>query len=590
MSARARHPPALAWSVALFAAYVALGWAGLQLLDPFNGAAVIWPAAGLAVGALVVSPRSAWPALAVAVLLANFVAQIAVRKSSLALSTEIAVVGVVQTLVAALIMGAIAEGPRPRIGSLRTVAALFVAAGIASTLAATGAAAGLSIDLGRAYGPSLVGWGLGNAIGMLVVVPLILALAHHEEDGPASRAEAYGLIALTGAVAAFVFVREPDSGLAVLSVGDLVVPFLLWCAIRAGARAATLGSLLLAAVSAICTMNDRGPFADLQYGAHGHAQLLQGFLATIVLTTLVVGAVVADHRRARAQVHRAQADLRTVFAHAPIGHAILDAHGALTETNAALTAITGYSGDELTALGCALARPGDREALACILAAKGGGSECPTEAEGEITIVHRDGHLVDVALYVAVLDGGAGGAPDRTLLQVIDVSARKQLESQLRELADHDPLTGLLNRRSFDRELAAHLERARRYGAEGAVLVVDLDQFKTINDTQGHHVGDELLVSVGALLRRRLRATDVVARLGGDEFAVLLLRADRAAAVVAARELVVAVRTELGVTISLGVAMVDATRTAGQLLVAADEAMYTVKAAGRDGHALPAPA
>ncbi len=108
------------------------------------------------------------------------------------------------------------------------------------------------------------------------------------------------------------------------------------------------------------------------------------------------------------------------------------------------------------------------------------------------------------------------------LLQVQDVTERRRYESELRYLADHDPLTGLLNRRAFARELEAHLEHVRRYGATGAAMVLDLDHFKNINDTLGHGTGDELIVALASALREELGERVAIARLGGDELALLI--------------------------------------------------------------------
>jgi diguanylate cyclase (GGDEF)-like protein len=170
--------------------------------------------------------------------------------------------------------------------------------------------------------------------------------------------------------------------------------------------------------------------------------------------------------------------------------------------------------------------------------------------------------------------------------------------SELRHLADHDALTGLLNRRRFEQELARHLAHVRRYGPEGAVLVLDLDGFKPVNDRFGHAAGDRLLARVAGVLRERLRATDVVARLGGDEFAILLPRADRSGAAAAAHSLVETVRAEAvpdhasGVTISVGIIAFDARAPVVPegVLAAADIAMYDAKAAGGDGWAFYAEA
>ena len=161
---------------------------------------------------------------------------------------------------------------------------------------------------------------------------------------------------------------------------------------------------------------------------------------------------------------------------------------------------------------------------------------------------------------------------------------------RLHHLADHDPLTGLLNRRSFERALEQHSAQVARYGAEGAVLVLDVDDFKAINDTLGHRAGDELLVTVAETVRSRLRGSDVVARLGGDELAALLPRATAQEAAVAAQEIVDGVRTEVEppsgpprrITASVGVAAFSEVLVGEDVVVAADLAMYAAKAAGRD--------
>ncbi len=181
------------------------------------------------------------------------------------------------------------------------------------------------------------------------------------------------------------------------------------------------------------------------------------------------------------------------------------------------------------------------------------------------------------------------GAPRQRLIQVQDITDRRRFEDQLQHMADHDPLTGLLNRRAFQRELEGQVARTKRYGGEGALLMLDLDQFKAINDTLGHSAGDELVVETAARLRERLRESDILARLGGDEFAILLPQVTLDAAEHVADSLLATLRkTRVGggsrhVTGSIGLVMLGGpAATAEELLVNADLAMYDAKEDGRN--------
>ena len=179
-----------------------------------------------------------------------------------------------------------------------------------------------------------------------------------------------------------------------------------------------------------------------------------------------------------------------------------------------------------------------------------------------------------------------------------DVTERKRFEAQLQYRADHDPVTGLFNRRRFEQELARHLSYDARYGTGGAVLAMDLDNFKYVNDTLGHKAGDEVIHRVARTIRERIRETDTFARLGGDEFAVLLPEAGIEQAQSVARTIIEAVRSQpitaagqpIGVTASVGVTTFGNREVdVESLLVEADLAMYEAKTAGRDRIALYTP-
>ncbi|WKB55480.1 PAS domain-containing protein [Eleftheria terrae] len=172
-----------------------------------------------------------------------------------------------------------------------------------------------------------------------------------------------------------------------------------------------------------------------------------------------------------------------------------------------------------------------------------------------------------------------------------DVTAMKEVEQQLQQLARVDTLTGLANRRQFDEKLAEALRRRRRYERELAVLFLDVDRFKAINDTHGHAAGDLVLAEFARRLQSCVRSTDTVARLAGDEFVILLEglgQASEASAVAekirAALRLPFNLPTErLTVTSSIGIAIVDEeTDSPAALLARADEALYSAKRAGRN--------
>jgi diguanylate cyclase (GGDEF)-like protein len=167
----------------------------------------------------------------------------------------------------------------------------------------------------------------------------------------------------------------------------------------------------------------------------------------------------------------------------------------------------------------------------------------------------------------------------------IDLTDRRRLEDRLRHLADHDDLTGLINRRRFQEELERHLAQGRRYGMSGALLVLDLDGFKAVNDNHGHNAGDRVLRDVADALRARLRESDIVARLGGDEFAVLLPRESGEAAQQVCQALERAIPAEVSapggrrIKASVGFApFEEGVRSIDEVFSAADASMYATKA------------
>jgi diguanylate cyclase (GGDEF)-like protein/PAS domain S-box-containing protein len=306
---------------------------------------------------------------------------------------------------------------------------------------------------------------------------------------------------------------------------------------------------------------------------------------TGVVTSFVDITEQRDRERALAG---AEERFRTLFEAAPIGMSLTNLAGTKIAVNRALAQILDRPAETLVGLPIdEHIHPDDRAAsLAAFARLVFGEQRC---YRAEERVLDGAGEPVWVQLDATLLRD-ADGEPSAVLRQVQDVSDRRRHEEQLHFLAHHDALTGLLNRRGFTLELDRQAGHAERYGADGALLVFDLDRFKHVNDTCGHEAGDDVIVAVAEVMRRRLRATDVLARFGGDEFAVLIPRGGLPQARTVAGALLDAIRdaqlapadARITVTASIGIARFDGRTGATGVLADADLAMYDAKRAGGD--------
>jgi diguanylate cyclase (GGDEF)-like protein/PAS domain S-box-containing protein len=277
-----------------------------------------------------------------------------------------------------------------------------------------------------------------------------------------------------------------------------------------------------------------------------------------------------------------------VFENVQEGIVITDLSGKIMAVNPAFRAITEYSESELLGRGMRLATSGphDREFYediwACIRAT---GSW-----QGEIWDQRKGGETYPQWLGISTVRNEDGG-PSYYVGVVADISRMQHAQSHLHYLVHHDPLTGLPNRALLSLRLRHSIERVRRVGSQCAVLFLDLDGFKRVNDLWGHQSGDELLRLAAKRMKDRVREVDTLARLGGDEF-VLVLEQVASTAVVAdfARELIeqlgapfrLASGTEVSVGISIGISLCPSDSGDAESLVRlADAALYRAKQAGR---------
>ena len=305
----------------------------------------------------------------------------------------------------------------------------------------------------------------------------------------------------------------------------------------------------------------------------------------------------SERHEAEQRLRASEERFHAAFEHAPIGFAIVGLRGrdrgVLVQTNAALAKIVGREVGELDGTMLVnLEHPDGRRVTRELLERVESGHSIRLE----MRLVHRAGREIWVLVSSTPIPV-PGGDPEFCVTQVLDVSDRKRFEGQLRYLADHDPLTGLFNRHRFEGELARVVAETQRYGRQNALLTLDLDGFKFVNDRLGHAVGDQLVQRIAGLLHDTVRSTDIVARVGGDEFAIVLQEAGEREAIVIAEKVLESVRhravvsrkTGLAkITTSIGITVFDAecTLSAEELVIEADVAMYDAKENGRDRYSV----
>ncbi len=323
---------------------------------------------------------------------------------------------------------------------------------------------------------------------------------------------------------------------------------------------------------------------EMRRGASGVAVELRGRRLDEGGFALFCAEVAADpEEREKSLAH-------TVISNSPDGIVIVDAGHVIRSINPAFAAMTGYAPVE--AVGRPIAALADDD-FAGDMRRVIAGLEHRADWSGEVVLKKRDGDSVHMPAQVVQVTGSDGVRVAQYVWIFHDVSESRRVAEQVDHLAHHDPLTGLANRLMLRVRLEQALPEGRRRGWAVALMMLDLDRFKVINDTLGHSVGDELLREVASRLQHAVRETDMVARLGGDEFIVLLPDIRNAADVVTVARKVIGAfsrpvlvgSTELYTSPSIGVSMFPADGAdADTLLRNADTAMYHAKAAGRNNY------
>jgi diguanylate cyclase (GGDEF)-like protein len=422
---------------------------------------LVSPAAGVALAALLLLGWRVWPGVWLGALIAGMSVHASLFDAAL-----LGVGGTLEALLAALLVRRCIGLPRSFERGEDVVEFVAIAA-LSSAIGATAFAGVLGwSDSPAPRGLAATWWTQwqADAMGMLIIAPLILSWSQRGAARPPRKTLEMLCLALpTLAATQAIFSDSLPATLPSLPLTFVILPFVIWAALRFEQREVAMLNALICAVAALQTAEGRGPFASALPATT--PLLLLAFTGTVVITGLVLNAVVGERSRA--------------------------------------------------------------------------------------------------------------------------IEALAQALKTLKEEAIRDPLTNLYNRRFLHDYLSRELVRARRESARIAVLMVDLDHFKRVNDTAGHSAGDEVLVRVAALLKRYIRGSDIACRFGGEEFTLVLPNATRDSARARAEAICKAVREEgshlLGVTASLGVAVFpDGVAEPEALLRAADRALYEAKDRGRN--------
>ena len=285
---------------------------------------------------------------------------------------------------------------------------------------------------------------------------------------------------------------------------------------------------------------------------------------------------------------RSEARFRSLVQHASDVILIVDAQGRVKAETPSVRDVLGYTPEVVATMTISgLLHPGDADQAIALIDSMLSGARS-TAVRTEWRVRHADGRWVQMEVLGNDLSEDAHVAG--VVLTLRDVTERKRLEDQLRHRAFHDSLTSLANRALFNDRVENALRRRERRGSAVSVLLLDLDDFKLVNDTLGHGAGDELLVQLADRLKGCLRPEDTAARLGGDEFAVCTESdCDGFSPTVLVNRILDAIRTPFQVAgttvagrVSIGVSVAsEETRTAADMLREADLALYAAKGAGK---------
>ncbi len=499
----------------LAALYYLAAELGLSLSVVGESVSLIWPPTGLALAALLLFGRHLWPGVALGALLAN-----AATDVPLWTAAGIACGNTLEALAGVYLLRRI-PGFDTSLERVRDVFGLVFLAAAGST-AISASLGTLNLALANVIpweqaGLTWLTWWMGDAMGNLVFAPALLVLGGRQRNGtwqPSRYFEAIALLAGLIFINHLIFNSPSD---AVPLPAYLAFPFAIWAALRFGQRGAALAVLLTTSIALLGTLRGSGPFFSHGLATVESLGLLWLFANALAITSLVLAASLSERRRAQQSSHDSEQRYHSLIQQSPDGIFLFDPRtGMLLETNARFLTMTGLTEHKLidSTIDSLAFEPAITTTAELLTRLHAGPATL-----GEFKLRNADEHTLDVELSASLITLSGKQA---LMINARDIKERKQAEARIQHLAEHDALTGLPNRLLLRERAEQALLHARRHGHCTALLFIDLDRFKVINDTLGHKTGDILLEQVAGRLRGCMREEDTVARQGGDEFVMVL--------------------------------------------------------------------
>jgi len=555
----------LAFGLILFV----LGDVAVRMSSPSSHVAAWWPAAGVSVAVLVRRWQARW-SFALAIVIFSGLGNLAGGRPWY-ISLGFSLSNAAEALVAAACLWQLS----PRTPSLRRLGDV-ARLGAATALGAATIAGGVALTLwvsGETVAASTLRVIPSHAASVLLIAPLALSSTRVTRRHPAEVAASWLVI---GAAVGLVFSPGQTRALVFL----LMVP-MVWSGIRLGVRAVSAQLLAVGIAVTVMTSRGWGPFANPRADAGDSNASIQLLIIACSLVAVSLATAMAERESALQRVRASEELFRRGFDEALVGMMLLRLEGksvrALPANNAATRELAIDVND--------LVSPRLRDDEGRTLGEVAHGLAPGEGWRGEMDHV-LDGSRRRLSVSVSRLSGDAARL---ATCQTADVTARHQADLELERLAMRDHLTGLPNRVLLDQRLSTLLAEAATASTSVAVMFIDLDDFKLINDTSGHHQGDLILVEIARRLAACVRPDDTVARMGGDEFVVIcpdvsdmrdaVALADRLRPV--CQEPISINDSTFQVELSVGIALSTPDVSKNELLSQADIALYSAKAGGK---------